>query len=326
MTLIYEHGTNRISKVDNKALIDSGSEGEFIDQNFARSLGLKQTALKEPIKVFNVDGTRNKRGTITHYMELDLLVGERIKKLRLYVTGLGKQKVLLGFTWLRKENPDIDWKQRKIRWRPIEANEDCMKLSVNALEQGSEEWIESCGNETLHPSIEEVKDEDEWMNSSVNPPPGIDIIMEDFKDFNEITIWYLGTDDSLMDIWNSACPEDSLSEIWINATLSPSQEFAIKQDEGKKKQTTEEIVPPEYHEYLDVFQEEVERFPKARSWDHTIDMKPGFEPRSFKSYNLTPEEREQQEEFIRENLKKGYIRPSKSPIASPFFFVSKKDG
>ena len=53
-------------------------------------------------------------------------------------------------------------------------------------------------------------------------------------------------------------------------------------------------------------------------------MKPGFEPRSFKSYNLTPEEREQQELFIMENMKKGYIRPSKSPMASPFF-ISKKD-
>ena len=133
-------------------------------------------------------------------------------------------------------------------------------------------------------------------------------------------------DNSFMDIWNSACPDDTLSEIWINATLSPSQEFAIKQDEGKEKQTIEQIVPPEYHKYLDIFQEEAERFPKSQSWDHAIDMKPGFEPRSFKSYNLTPEECEQQEEFIRENLKKGYIRPSKSPMASPFFFFSKKDG
>jgi hypothetical protein len=55
-------------------------------------------------------------------------------------------------------------------------------------------------------------------------------------------------------------------------------------------------------------------------------MKSGFEPKSFKSYNLTPEEREQQEQFISEQLKKGYIRPSKSPMASPFFFVTKKDG
>jgi len=31
-----------------------------------------------------------------------------------------------------------------------------------------------------------------------------------------------------------------------------------------------------------------------------------------------------QEEFIKKNLKKGYIRPSKSPMASPFFFITKK--
>jgi RNase H-like domain found in reverse transcriptase/Reverse transcriptase (RNA-dependent DNA polymerase) len=32
------------------------------------------------------------------------------------------------------------------------------------------------------------------------------------------------------------------------------------------------------------------------------------------------------DKFLKENLKKGYIRPSQSPMASPFFFVSKKDG
>ena len=37
-------------------------------------------------------------------------------------------------------------------------------------------------------------------------------------------------------------------------------------------------------------------------------------------------EEEQMNAFIDENLRKGYIRPSKSPMASPFFFVGKKDG
>ena len=32
------------------------------------------------------------------------------------------------------------------------------------------------------------------------------------------------------------------------------------------------------------------------------------------------------EEFITENLRKGYIRPSTSPMASPFFFILKGDG
>jgi hypothetical protein len=30
--------------------------------------------------------------------------------------------------------------------------------------------------------------------------------------------------------------------------------------------------------------------------------------------------------FLKENLEKGYIRSSQSPMASPFFFVSKKNG
>ena len=77
VTLIYENGTSGISEVDNKALIDSGSEGKFIDQNFTQSLGVKQMALDKLIKVFNVDRTRNKRGTTTHYTELDLLIREQ---------------------------------------------------------------------------------------------------------------------------------------------------------------------------------------------------------------------------------------------------------
>jgi len=31
------------------------------------------------------------------------------------------------------------------------------------------------------------------------------------------------------------------------------------------------------------------------------------------------------DKFLKENLEKGYIRPSQSPMASPFFFVSKKE-
>jgi hypothetical protein len=45
----------------------------------------------------------------------------------------------------------------------------------------------------------------------------------------------------------------------------------------------------------------------------TIDMKEGFEPKSFKNYNLTPEEQKKLDKFLDENLEKGYIRLSQSP-------------
>ncbi|THG96639.1 hypothetical protein EW145_g7747 [Phellinidium pouzarii] len=40
---------------------------------------------------------------------------------------------------------------------------------------------------------------------------------------------------------------------------------------------------------------------------------------------MTPKEELALDEFLTENLRKGYIRPSKSPMASPFFFIGKKD-
>ena len=55
-------------------------------------------------------------------------------------------------------------------------------------------------------------------------------------------------------------------------------------------------------------------------------MKTGFEPKSFKTYNLTPEEQIELDKFLKENLDKGYIKPLESPMASPFFFVKEKDG
>ena len=62
-------------------------------------------------------------------------------------------------------------------------------------------------------------------------------------------------------------------------------------------------------------------------WDHAIKIKKKFVPRKGKVYLLSREEREEEVyEFISEQLRKGYIRPLKSPQTAPVFFVGKKDG
>ena len=60
-------------------------------------------------------------------------------------------------------------------------------------------------------------------------------------------------------------------------------------------------------------------------WDHTIDVKEGFVLRKGKVYPLLREERKEVREFIKKQLRKGYIRPSKSPQTVLVFFVGKKD-
>jgi len=66
--------------------------------------------------------------------------------------------------------------------------------------------------------------------------------------------------------------------------------------------------------------------PTRKLWDHAIDVKEGFMPRKGKVYPLLREEREEVREFVKKQLRKGYIRPSKSPQMAPVFFVGKKNG
>jgi hypothetical protein len=51
------------------------------------------------------------------YVNLEFFLGEQRFKERFYVTGLGKQKIILGFPWLHKYNPIIDWKKGEITFK-----------------------------------------------------------------------------------------------------------------------------------------------------------------------------------------------------------------
>ena len=57
-----------------EGFLDSGAGGKFIDQNYAKAKGLETEPLIQPIKVYNVDGTPNKRGTIKRYVDLNIEV------------------------------------------------------------------------------------------------------------------------------------------------------------------------------------------------------------------------------------------------------------
>ena len=101
-------------------------------------------------------------------------------------------------------------------------------------------------------------------------------------------------------------------------------ELAIQAGEGKKKVE----IPPQYAKFKRLFSEEVShQFPPKRTWDHAIEFKADA-PNIIdcKVYPMTQTEDKALEDFIKEQHAKGYIRPSKSPYASPFFFIKKRDG
>ena len=105
-------------------------------------------------------------------------------------------------------------------------------------------------------------------------------------------------------------------EIW------DEEEKAAKSEAEAKK-----LVPGKFHGWIKIFgKKQSERMPTRKIQNHTINMKEEFVPRKGKVYPLLRKEKEEMYEFIQEQLRKGYIRPSKSSQTAPVFFVGKKDG
>ena len=104
-----------------------------------------------------------------------------------------------------------------------------------------------------------------------------------------------------------------------------SIDIAIVTGEAKQTKTFKEIVPEAYHEYKDTFTKETfDELPPHHPWDHIIKLLPGNHKVDCKTYNLTIAKQKELDDFLKENLSTGHIRPSKSQFTSAFFFVKKR--
>jgi hypothetical protein len=90
-----------------KALLDSGANA--IDKAYAQKMKLPLILLSDPKPVYNVDGTRNTAGSITHCAEIIFQFQEHHERVTAEVTGLGKNQMILSYMWLSHHNPEIDW-------------------------------------------------------------------------------------------------------------------------------------------------------------------------------------------------------------------------
>src|SRR5260370_28887147 len=86
-------------------------------------------------------------------------------------------------------------------------------------------------------------------------------------------------------------------------------------------------VPQEYHEFRDVFSgEKANALAPHRPDDLKINLQEGSKPFHGPIYLLSPPELTALREFLEENVRNGFIRPSKSLWGSLVLFIKKKDG
>ena len=106
---------------DKNILVDSGATNNFIHPRLVKRLSLGTNQLEKPKKVWNVDGTTNRGGELTHYVDLEVKTGNEKQKMRFLITDLGDDDLILGYPWLSTFEPKFSWHEGVIdtRFLPI---------------------------------------------------------------------------------------------------------------------------------------------------------------------------------------------------------------
>jgi len=280
-------------EISARALLDSGAEGIIVDHEFAKRNKLTLRTLAKPIPVKNVDGTMNQQGAV-RYTTIQTI---RIKspsneyheeRSELYVTALGDHDVIFGTDWLQAHNPEVDWAKPQLAF--TRCPKSC-KLSQKPL------VLEPKSKESRTTVISRIEPLEEYH--------AVEVETTDPELFARIHQW------------------DKENYVHVRSKSTTSTELAARM----APRPSISAIPEKYRSFTKVFSEEAShRLPAHRPWDHAIDLIPGKTMKNSGIYRLTPSESAALKEYITEHLRKGYIRPSSSSMASPFFFVDKKDG
>ena len=153
-----------------------------------------------------MDGSCNSAGDVTHAVDITVDFLRHREELCAEVTNLGKNSLILGYTWLKKHNPLIDCEKGtvKFHWCP----HSCLML-------------QDCAQRLASLDEEDEREALEWIHQAKVEAPA-----------------------------------------------------------KKPVHMPQELIPPCYHSYLNIFSEEAaSRFPLRKPWDHAIDLKDSFKPK-----------------------------------------------
>jgi hypothetical protein len=262
-----------------QGLLDSGATGMFINRQFVRELGITGRRLAQPLAVFNADGTLNRSGVITEEIDLFMMVDDHKELVTFKITNLGRIPLIVGHSWLKKHNPTIDW-----RTGAIEMTRCPRECGVKRRKKKNQEKQKKKPYPRYVNEAEEEKEEEKIFVSWFLPG--------DVRDDDEELLY---------------CEKKNGK--WeaheINALPHHQSWFYDEKDVNRK---TEDAIPAEYQDFADVFDKgKSERFPKKKQWDHGIDLKEGFVPQNSKIYPLSQDEQMKLDEWLDEQLQKGYI-------------------
>jgi len=288
-----------------KVLLDSRATGNFIDQDCVQTKGINTQSISRPIPVYNVDGSPNETDQISKVVDVVLHYKTHSERTLLAVSSLRRQNMILGYTWLKDHNPEVNWQTREVQMNrcPPRCEECCMIRKEQASRKRMEtRALNVCWSGPSPEYAEDLKENEAPVQTrEAEYEPGNQLFM---------TRILLG-----------ATVED------LHATSTTSQKLAEGAHRSAEAWKESFILPDYVRGFESVFaKEDFDILLEHRQWDHAIELIPGLEPKSSKVYPLSLVEQKELDSFLEENLHTRRIRPSKSPMAAPVFFIKKKDG
>ena len=276
------------NKIHTQAMIDSGGTGlAFVDESFARHHNLTLYPLKEPRAFKVVDGREITSGEITHIAIATFQIGQHQEKLPMFVTKLGHYPIVLGIPWLQLHDPSIRWK-------------------TNTVVFDSDYCLHNCNCNHL-PIIAK------GVSNDSDPPQKSNVAL-------------VGATSYLTSLKRARKTQNK--DIVFGKLSLYELKKALRIDERLSEEKIKALVPEDYHDLLPLFDKAYAdaHLPPRRPYDHKIELNEGFVPPFGPLYSCNREELETLQEWLHENLSKGFIRASSSPAGAPVLFSRKKDG
>ncbi|GLB45579.1 putative zinc ion binding [Lyophyllum shimeji] len=259
-----------------KALLDSGASGLFLHIRFVREHGITTRTLSRPIPVKNVDGTANAAGAITEVVDLVLQYNGHSEHVVFAVTDLGEQDMILGYTWLKEHNPEIDWAAGTVSMsrcpsRCLTCREEVkVERKARMKTRAAVRACRSGGVPAPEPELDDIPElypdpdcEDDFAPEA-NPDPDPTLDSGDADTMEE--------GDRLLAtaLFGYPAAEE------IRASQTTSQRLAEAFARNSALKDFRDAVPDYLHDFEDVFSKAAfDELPERKQWDHAIELEPG---------------------------------------------------
>ncbi len=108
--------THQETTVCLEVLIDSGADESLMDWGMAKKLNVKAEQLSQPIEARAIDGSALFK--VTHVTEsVTVIIDKHQELMHFHLYSSPQHPLILGFPWLKKHNPHVDWVTgRVVNW------------------------------------------------------------------------------------------------------------------------------------------------------------------------------------------------------------------